>query len=44
MGHVSLLSTAYYLDQIEPVLQLAGERFTRYARSIAAPPPAGRHA
>ena len=44
MGHVSLSSTAYYLNEIEPVIQQAGERFARYARSIAAPLPGDDHA
>ncbi len=44
MGHVSLASTAYYLNEIEPVIQQAGERFARYARSIAAPLPGDDHA
>ena len=44
MGHVSLTSTAYYLNQIQPVIQQAGERFERYARSIAAPPRRVNHA
>lgn len=44
MGHVSLASTAYYLDQIEPVLQQAGERFARYARSIVTTPQGDDHA
>ena len=44
MGHVSLASTAYYLQQIEPVLQQAGARFAHYARSIAAAQEGGQDA
>ena len=44
MGHVSLSSTAYYLNQIEPVVKQAGERFAQYARSIVAPREGGNDA
>ncbi len=44
MGHVSLASTAYYLNLIEPVVRQAGERFADYARTIVAPPQEHSHA
>ena len=44
MGHVSLASTAYYLNLIEPVVRQAGERFADYARTIVAPPREDTHA
>ena len=44
MGHVSLASTAYYLNCIEPVIQQAGERFAHYTRTIVAPPQEDSHA
>ena len=44
MGHVSLASTAYYFNLIEPVIRQAGERFADYARTIVAPPREDSHA
>lgn len=33
MGHVSIVSTAYYLPFLEPVAQAAGERFARHCHA-----------
>ncbi len=44
MGHVSLASTEYYLNLIEPVVRQAGERFADYARTIVAQPREHSHA
>ncbi len=37
MGHVSIVSTAYYLAQLEPVIQAASELFADHAAPIIAP-------
>ena len=37
MGHVSVASTAYYLNWLEPVAEAASERFCRHVQSIFAP-------
>jgi integrase/recombinase XerD len=44
MGHVSIASTAYYLRFIEPITQVASERFAQYWQSTihATPPEGGR--
>jgi integrase/recombinase XerD len=34
MGHVSIASTAYYLPFLEPVAEVASERFAHHCRSI----------
>jgi integrase/recombinase XerD len=38
MGHVSVVSTAYYVKLLEPVMQAASERFATHVGSIIAPP------
>ena len=40
MGHVSIVSTEYYLQFVEPLATLAGERFARYCGALIAVPPA----
>jgi integrase len=42
MGHVSIASTAYYLPFLEPVAELASERFAHHCRSIFPDTGAGR--
>jgi integrase/recombinase XerD len=37
MGHVSIVSTAYYLTQLEPVTRAAGELFADHVAAIIAP-------
>jgi integrase len=39
MGHVSIVSTAYYLAQLEPVTRAANELFADHAAAIIAPEP-----
>ena len=34
MGHVSVVSTAYYLPLLEPLAQAASRRYARHARSV----------
>ena len=41
MGHVSVVSTAYYLPFLEPLAQAASRRFARHARGIVGPPATG---
>jgi integrase/recombinase XerD len=40
MGHVSIVSTEYYLQFVEPLATLASERFARYCGALVAVPPA----
>ena len=39
MGHVSPVSTAYYLTLLDPVIESAADRFARHARPLLAPLP-----
>ena len=40
MGHVSIVSTQYYLHLIEPVATAAAERFARHCAGLVTPPAA----
>ena len=40
MGHVSIVSTEYYLQFVEPLATLASERFARHCGALVAAPPA----
>jgi integrase len=40
MGHVSIVSTQYYLHLIEPVATAAAERFARHCAGLVTPPDA----
>ena len=37
MGHVSVVSTAYYLRLLDPVAEAASERFARHCAGWLAP-------
>ena len=39
LGHVSVISTYYYLHWIEPLRTAAGERFARYYSQLVVPVP-----
>ena len=39
MGHVSVLSTHYYLHWIEPLRKAASERFARHYGELVVPVP-----
>ena len=41
MGHVSVVSTAYYLPFLEPLAQAASRRFARHARRVLGGPGPG---
>ena len=41
MGHVSIVSTQYYVHFVEPLATAASERFARYCADLAQPPSAG---
>ena len=41
MGHVSIVSTAYYLAFLEPVAEAASERFARHCRPLLDALPGG---
>ena len=41
MGHVSVVSTAYYLPFLEPLAQAASRRFARHARWVLGGPRPG---
>jgi integrase len=41
MGHVSIVSTAYYLAFLEPVAEAASERFARHCRHVLDALPSG---
>ena len=43
MGHVSVVSTAYYLSWLEPVAEAANERFLRHVQSIFGPTGGADH-
>ena len=43
MGHVSVVSTAYYLSCLEPVAEAANERFLRHVQSIFGPAGGADH-
>ena len=43
MGHVSVVSTAYYLNCLEPVAEAANERFLRHVQSIFGPAGGADH-
>ena len=40
MGHVSIVSTEYYLQFVEPLATFASERFARHCGALVAVPPA----
>jgi hypothetical protein len=39
MGHVSIVSTAYYLALIDPVAEAASDRFARHCTGLFAQVP-----
>jgi integrase/recombinase XerD len=41
MGHVSIVSTEYYLQFVEPLATFASDRFARYCGALVTAPPAG---
>jgi len=41
MGHVSIVSTEYYLQFVEPLATLASERFARHCGALVTAPAAG---
>ena len=40
MGHVSIVSTAYYLPFVEPLRALASARFAQHCGALVSPPSA----
>ena len=40
MGHVSILSTAYYLQFVEPLAAAASARFAEHCGALITPEPA----
>lgn len=44
MGHVSVVSTAYYLGFLESLAEAAAERFARHARSVLGREEGASHA
>jgi integrase/recombinase XerD len=41
MGHVSIVSTEYYLQFVEPLATLTSERFARHCGALVTSAPAG---
>jgi integrase len=39
MGHVSIVSTAYYLQFVEPLAAAAGARFAKHCAALITPEP-----